>query len=171
MNSHSKDVEIGEASPATPVGYPIATAVITESSQVRPPSEDPQKLPTPGCCERGPHKPLVICSILYSILILILLLTPRWVASTSAVGFDAIAYALLIVIFVGGPALLLAIVTTIITVIQWSRLALRYRAVGLYPMLFSVALFIVLYVISKATSEEIASDPCIGADGSDCPPY
>lgn len=82
-------------------------------------------------------------------------------------GLETLMEVLLIVVFIGGIAAIVSIVSLIVTVSNWQFNTTRTRIVGCLPFALTVLILIVLFILGKVNQDdESTSSECIG---DDCP--
>ena len=117
---------------------------------------------------------IVVCAGIYTVLIIYLFTYPRYVSKHwQGDGLSLISKMMGIIFETFFMALLLSIIALCATVARWNRLSLPLRMLGLYPIICSFIIIVVVAIIMSSIehSEEDGRPECptTTEDGEDCP--
>lgn len=120
-----------------------------------------------------PNRCILFMVIIYVFLIVLLFTWPRYVAKHwQGDGLALIGYGMSIVFGVGLAAILVSLVTLIVTIRHWGVLSRSMRAIGLFPIVCSIVIIIVVGIlanIKKYENENAPACPDGMYNGEKCP--
>jgi hypothetical protein len=96
---------------------------------------------------------------------------PHYAVKESDAGFTQIANGIGIIFGVGSIALIISVVSLILTILRWNESSGYMRAVGLFPIVCSVAIVVVLAIFESAlnSQEDDSDSPACPSGGEGCP--
>jgi uncharacterized membrane protein YhaH (DUF805 family) len=116
----------------------------------------------------APNRCILAMVLIYIFLIILLFTWPRYVAKHwHGDGLSLIAYGMSIVFGVGLVAILVSLITLIVTIRHWGLLSGSMHVIGLFPMVCSIAIMIVVQILANIRKYENDFDHACGPDGVD----
>lgn len=130
--------------------------------------ENPNESQPPAPVLKRKNDPLIFfLSFLYVFSVVALFVWPWLNAQRPTMdGFEEIATGILIIFIAGGAALVIATVTLLTTVCRWTRLPTASKLVGVFPVMSSMGVILILLFVVKFDDDEEDVVECTFPNGT-----
>ena len=96
---------------------------------------------------------IVVTTMIYTVMIIILFVSPLLVPADERGTLDGLLQGLAIIVVVGGGALMVAAVNLVLTVRRWAEFSTASKAVGLLPTVCSIVIVVVVSILMELTAD------------------